>query len=128
MQTKKEEVYEVDKMVGKRLKERRLFMGLSQMELSSQIGVSFQQLQKYEKGKNRISAGKLFYVAKILNTEISYFYSDEEQSQQQLNEDIFGQTIEQRKEAYQLLSSFSKIKDPKIRELIYQFIETSSKG
>ena len=64
----------IDQTVGERIRKRRTDLEISQPELAEQIGVTYQQLQKYENGKNRISAGRLYDIAKILKTSIAYFY------------------------------------------------------
>jgi len=64
----------VDKHVGSRIRERRRELHISQQEISNILGVSYQQLQKYENGNNRISAGRLFLLAHILKIEVGYFY------------------------------------------------------
>ncbi|MDP3495550.1 MAG: helix-turn-helix transcriptional regulator [Hyphomonadaceae bacterium] len=63
-----------DQTVGERIRKRRNDLEISQPELAEQIGVTYQQLQKYENGKNRISAGRLYDIAKVLKTSIAYFY------------------------------------------------------
>ncbi|WP_375628911.1 MULTISPECIES: helix-turn-helix domain-containing protein [unclassified Bartonella] len=65
-----------DILIGKRIRHRRISMGLSQKELGSHLGVSFQQIQKYEKGSNRVSAGCLLEIAKKLAVPITFFYTD----------------------------------------------------
>ena len=67
-------VHPVDLYVGKKLKFRRNILGLSQEQLGKEIGVTFQQIQKYEKGLNRISSGRLYDFAKILNVDIKNFF------------------------------------------------------
>ena len=64
----------VDRHVGRRVQEKRLDLGLSQTALGKAVGVSFQQMQKYEKGQNRISASKLFEIADFLKVDIPYFF------------------------------------------------------
>ncbi|WP_273719322.1 MULTISPECIES: helix-turn-helix transcriptional regulator [Bartonella] len=66
----------IDISIGKRIRHRRISMGLSQKELGSFLGVSFQQIQKYEKGLNRVSAGCLLEIAQKLQVPISFFYAD----------------------------------------------------
>jgi transcriptional regulator with XRE-family HTH domain len=65
-----------DAEVAKRVRALRLQRGLSQTELSDALGVTFQQVQKYERGANRISAGRLFRIAKVLDVPVSFFFSD----------------------------------------------------
>lgn len=64
----------IDKHVSKRLRFLRSSAGVTQKKLADEIGVSFQQLQKYENGKNRISAGRLYAIAKTLNVQVFEFY------------------------------------------------------
>ena len=65
----------LDEYIGKRLKLRRVMLHMSQDELASMIGVTFQQVQKYESGANRISASRLFIIAKVLQVDIAFFYN-----------------------------------------------------
>ena len=64
----------LDAYIGQRIKLRRTILKLSQDEVASMIGVTFQQVQKYENGMNRISAGRLFVLAKVLNVDVSFFF------------------------------------------------------
>ncbi|EJF88496.1 hypothetical protein ME1_00581 [Bartonella vinsonii subsp. arupensis OK-94-513] len=66
----------IDMLIGKRIRHRRISMGLSQKELGSHLSVSFQQIQKYEKGFNRVSAGCLLEIAQKLEVSMSFFYAD----------------------------------------------------
>ena len=60
--------------VGGRIRERRIVLGLTQQQLAEMIGVTYQQAHKYERGINRVSAGRLFEIARALSTPITYFY------------------------------------------------------
>ena len=64
----------IDADVAKRVRALRLQRGLSQNELSDALGVTFQQVQKYERGANRISAGRLFRIAKVLDVPVAFFF------------------------------------------------------
>ncbi len=66
----------VDVHVGARLRMRRAFFGMSQMNLGETIGLTFQQVQKYEKGTNRISASRLFTLSRVLDVPVEYFFDD----------------------------------------------------
>ena len=66
----------IDQIIGRRLRHRRRSMRLSQKDLASSVGVSYQQVQKYERGINRISASRLVFIAEILSVEIGYFTAD----------------------------------------------------
>jgi transcriptional regulator with XRE-family HTH domain len=64
----------VDKYIGKRMRECRLALYMGQAEIASILGVSFQQIQKYEKGINRVSAARLFDICKVLNVSLSSMF------------------------------------------------------
>ena len=65
---------DADRHVGTRIRERRTMLGLSQQQLASMIGVTYQQAHKYERGLNRISAGRLFEIAEVLAVPIAWFF------------------------------------------------------
>ncbi|MGA7117310.1 MAG: helix-turn-helix transcriptional regulator, partial [Hyphomicrobium sp.] len=64
----------IDKHVGERVRMRRMLLGMSQERLGEKLGLTFQQVQKYEKGVNRIGASRLFDLAQVLGVPIQYFY------------------------------------------------------
>jgi transcriptional regulator with XRE-family HTH domain len=64
----------IDDHVGRRIRERRILLGLTQQELGEMIGVTYQQAHKHEHGINRVSAGRLFEIARVLSAPITYFY------------------------------------------------------
>ena len=66
----------VDVYVGGRIRMRRVLLGLSQERFSGLLGMTFQQVQKYEMGRNRVSASRLWDIAQVLKTDINYFYQD----------------------------------------------------
>ncbi|KAF0114178.1 MAG: transcriptional regulator [Rhodospirillaceae bacterium] len=63
-----------DRHVGNWIRERRVMLGLSQQQMADMIGVTYQQAHKYERGINRISAGRLFEIAQVLGVDVSYFF------------------------------------------------------
>lgn len=65
---------DVDRHVGARVRERRIMLGLTQQQLADLIGVTYQQAHKYERGINRVSAGRLFEIAQVLSVPVSYFF------------------------------------------------------
>ncbi|MCB2106938.1 MAG: helix-turn-helix transcriptional regulator [Rhodobacteraceae bacterium] len=73
----------IDIHVGKRVKLRRTLLHISQEQLAGDIGVTFQQVQKYESGHNRISASRLYDISRVLNCPIAYFFED-------INDDTVG--------------------------------------
>jgi transcriptional regulator with XRE-family HTH domain len=64
----------IDDHVGARIRGRRIMLGLTQQQLAEMIGVTYQQAHKYERGINRVSAGRLYEIARALNAPITYFY------------------------------------------------------
>jgi transcriptional regulator with XRE-family HTH domain len=64
----------IDHHIGGRIRERRVMLGLTQQQLAEMIGVTYQQAHKYERGINRVSAGRLFEIARVLSAPITYFY------------------------------------------------------
>jgi transcriptional regulator with XRE-family HTH domain len=65
---------DIDRYVGARMRERRIMLGLTQQQMAELIGVTYQQAHKYEKGINRIAAGRLYTIAQALGVEVSYFF------------------------------------------------------
>jgi transcriptional regulator with XRE-family HTH domain len=65
---------DVDRHVGARVRERRIMLGLTQQQLADLIGVTYQQAHKYERGINRISAGRLYEIAQVLSVQVGYFF------------------------------------------------------
>ena len=64
----------IDNHVGARIRERRIMLGLTQQELAELVGVTYQQTHKYERGINRVSAGRLFEIARVLSVPVGFFY------------------------------------------------------
>ena len=122
----------IDVYVGKRMRLRRQMLDLSQERLASALGLTFQQVQKYERGLNRIGASRLWDAAMVLNVPITYFFDGmgadiHSQSPRHLyGEDLsLGRETSDplfRMENIELITALSKIKNPKtinaIRELI----------
>jgi transcriptional regulator with XRE-family HTH domain len=67
-------IQDVDRHVGVRIRERRVMLGLTQQQLADLIGVTYQQAHKYERGINRVTAGRLFEVARVLSVPVTYFF------------------------------------------------------
>src|ERR1051326_634189 len=65
---------DIDRHVGARVRERRIMMGLTQQQLADLIGVTYQQAHKYERGINRVSAGRLYEIAQVLSVPVGYFF------------------------------------------------------
>ncbi len=121
----------IDIHVGSRVRLKRTMMGLSQEKLGESLGVTFQQVQKYEKGANRIGASRLQQISAILKTPISFFFEDapgygsqateglSEPSSPEYTIDFLATT-----EGLQLNRAFAKIKDPKVRKKIIDLVKS----
>ena len=98
--------------IGARMRTRRRQLGLSQSELADQLGVSFQQVQKYERGANRVAASTLMAAAQALSTSISWLVG-EESSGRDDDDDVFRALS--RPGALEMLQAFNAIADPRAR-------------
>ena len=76
----------IDAHVGARIRARRGLLGMSQKDLGGKVGLTFQQIQKYERGANRIGSGRLFEFSCILDVPISYFFDDMSRSEEHTSE------------------------------------------
>ena len=130
---------QIDVHVGKRLCLRRQLLKMSQNDLAQRLGITFQQVQKYEKGTNRISASRLWDFSQILNVPVGYFFAD-------MNDDVARKSprflqnggldepvsmeqtdIMQQEEALLLVRYFYKIPNAKTREYFLKFLMNLSK-
>lgn len=107
----------VDTVIGIKIHELRISMGLSRQQLAAKIGVTHQQLQKYEKGTNRISAGRLMAIAKALGKTVSYFFDNAEDGQDALPSQHQRMCIE-------VSRNFMKIKSPHHQNAINLLVRT----
>ncbi|MDJ1407401.1 MAG: helix-turn-helix transcriptional regulator [Candidatus Midichloria sp.] len=123
----------VDLHVGAKLREKRRENGVSQDELAKAVGLTFQQVQKYEKGLNRISCSKLHDFAKYLKTDIRYFFQGlddvfhpfAENTSYSLGEVDFDFNKEDiNAEIVELVKAFKSIKDPKVRYNILNLVKS----
>lgn len=104
----------VDHHVGARIRERRTTLGLSQQQLAKMIGVTYQQAHKYERGLNRISAGRLFEIAQVLDVPVSYFFEG-------LQPGSEAQPVTQRQRMFlELARNFALIDNDKHQEALSQ--------
>nr|WP_281417470.1 helix-turn-helix transcriptional regulator [Plastoroseomonas hellenica] len=104
----------VDQHIAARLRERRLVMGLSQADLAALIGVSYQQLQKYETAENRIAAGRLYEIARSLRTPVAWFYEGLERWE--VHWSAHHPLVQE------LVQSFSQIEDEAQQQAVIQMI------
>jgi transcriptional regulator with XRE-family HTH domain len=117
----------IDVYVGARLRMRRMMLGMSQGKLGQLLGVTFQQIQKYEKGTNRISASRLKQAAEVLDTSIDFFLEGAPAQPTSAGgfaelSPPFDVTFLATTEGFQLNRAFLKIRDPKVRRRIVDLV------
>ena len=127
----KKQASPVDAHVGHRVRLQRMLIGMSQERLGELLGLTFQQVQKYEKGINRIGAGRLFEVAQILGVPIGFFYKDVEAGTKAggfADGDEPPPVMEflSSGEGLQLTLAFMRIKDMKVRRSIVDLVRSLS--
>ena len=126
----------VDVYVGQRLRQRRTLMGISQTELGEAVGLSFQQIQKYERGANRVGASRLFEFSRILDVPIEFFF-DEMPKAEKVGKgenrnagmsDTAQAEIKNnpmaRRETLELVRAYYKIPDEDVRKRLYELIRS----
>jgi len=126
----KKQANPVDIQVGNRVRIRRMLIGMSQERLGELLNLTFQQVQKYEKGVNRIGAGRLFDVSRILGVPIDYFYDGvaAQLGQEGFAEESAPPVMEfvSSGEGLQLSLAFMKIKDAKVRKRVLDLVKSLS--
>ena len=131
----------VDIHIGNRIRLKRQILGWSQEYLAQMLGITFQQVQKYEKAQNRISGSRLYDFASLLGVDVNFFYQDmpqniAKQSPRYVsttatptgNEDIVGGKFDELKSerALKLLHIFLKINNPKVADKLFELLEVLS--
>ncbi|MCH1426201.1 MAG: helix-turn-helix domain-containing protein [Alphaproteobacteria bacterium] len=127
----------IDMHVGKRVRLRRTLLGMSQEQLGTELNITFQQLQKYERGGNRISASRLWDIGQILDVPISYFFDDMSQDTMKRSPRRIGrggEVINQhgdqmrdpmaRRETLELVRTYYTIEKPIVRKRILEMVKS----
>ena len=128
----------VDVHVGSRMRQRRTLLGMSQSKVGDAVGLTFQQIQKYERGSNRISSSRLYEFAKVLDVPVSYFF-DEMPSNALSGRPMSGRgrkgfgeagtPFEQEKdplikrETLELVRAYYKIREGRVRKRIFEMVK-----
>jgi transcriptional regulator with XRE-family HTH domain len=102
----------IDVHVGSRIRLRRTLLGLSQERLGEALGLTFQQVQKYESGVNRVSASRLFDLSRVLNVPIGFFFDD------------VPDVVLSRRETLELVGAYYRIIDPAVRKHVSDLIKS----
>lgn len=125
----------IDRHVGTRIRGRRVGLRISQTKLGQAIGVTFQQIQKYESGTNRVGASNLFKIAQSLGVEVSFFFQGMDTDvgttetgiavglADQPPAPFYGNPMNSR-EAFELMHNYYRIADPTVRKRLFQLVKT----
>jgi len=121
----------IDHLVGQRLRWRRRELKLTQEQLGEKLGLTFQQVQKYEKGVNRISAGRLYEMSTVLDIPILYFYEGAEDylalpSNVREDNQPAAPLPQLDQEAMELLAAFQQIEDEELRKSLLSTIKAAA--
>ncbi len=125
----------VDIHVGARVRQRWVLLGMNQTKLGDALGMSFQQVQKYESGTNRISAGKLFKISQVFDVSIEHFFEDipaavaasspaGKKSGKAKKPPSYEPNPMHRRETLELVRAYYEIEDAKIRKRVYELTTT----
>lgn len=123
-----------DQLFGNRVRARRMLLGMSQEKLGDALGITFQQVQKYEKGTNRISASRLEDIAKALDTTVGYFFGTGRQRDKHAsgvadNEPPpYVADLPLSSEGFSLVRAFARIKDAKVRKRFVALAQALATG
>jgi len=129
----------IDIHVGNKLRLRRTLLGLSQERLGDEVGLTFQQIQKYERGANRVGASRLYQFSRILDVPVAFFFEDmpneirshegqmdwglSDEKQDELAPDPMA-----RRETLELVRAYFRIADPKVRNCLFDLTKALAKG
>ncbi|MBN9527974.1 MAG: helix-turn-helix domain-containing protein [Alphaproteobacteria bacterium] len=120
-------LHPLNQKVGAKVRERRILLGMSQRQLADAIGLTFQQVQKYENGTNRIDAARLAALSQALNVPPQWFFHDlgdtETVKAPTLPVDIDETDELARRETLTLIRAFNRIKDPEKRERLIELVQ-----
>lgn len=125
----------IDAFVGEKVRLRRCALGMSQTKLANELGLTFQQVQKYESGANRIGAGRIFQISQILGVPMPYFFEDVPQSLRDSKVSVddmeemespldLGSSRSIRRETLELIKSYISIQDENVRTQLRNLMRT----
>ncbi len=123
----------IDVHVGSRVRLRRMLVGMSQEKLGEMLGLTFQQIQKYEKGANRIGASRLYQIAQILGVSVQFFFDDIPQEHAMTQDEgmaddpaPFVMDFVSSAEGLQLNRSYTRISDAQVRKRLLELVKSLS--
>ena len=124
---------EIDAHVGRRVRLRRTLLGMSQTALGEAVGITFQQIQKYERGFNRIGSGRLYQIAEVLDVPVPFFFDDmtpdvARRPPGETGNQVAGGEEDQmlRRETLEVVRAYYRISDPRNRRRAREFVKLIS--
>lgn len=112
----------IDMLVGRNIRVQRLARGMSQEALADALGITFQQVQKYEKGTNRVGSGRLFRIAGLLDVPVNTFFEGAPANDQSPSPGSPHSLISE-PQPFRLVNAFARIEDPAVRSSIVDLVE-----
>lgn len=135
---KKGRANSIDEYVGLQLRQRRALLGFSQEKLAEKVGITFQQIQKYENGANRVSASRLYEFSKVLEIPVNFFFDNYGSNE---NNMAFGLSdnaqegfegpqddILKKKETLELIRVYYSIENPKLRKDLFKLVKSMAEN
>ena len=128
----------IDVHVGSRIRLRRTLLGMSQEKLGDAIGLTFQQVQKYERGANRVSSSRLFDLTRVLDVPVSYFFDEMSASISARSPGRLSGTVEQKplafepdpmvkRETLELVRAYYRLTDARVRTRVFELTKSLAK-
>jgi len=131
----------IDVHVGNRMRMRRIMLGMSQQTLAAHVGLTFQQVQKYERGTNRMGASRLWDMSNVLDVPITFFFEDMPEAiasnSPRLRAGVCDTTPPEiefesdpmaKRETLELARAYYKIRDPKVRKQVFELVKAQAKS
>ncbi len=112
----------LDVHVGRRVLVRRTMLGMTQTELAGSVGLTFQQMQKYESGMNRMGSSRLWELSGVLDVPVMYFFEGLDDAQSKGGEDTLT-----KRESLQLVRAYYRIKSVKVRQQLFELVKAVAK-
>ncbi len=121
----------VDVHVGMRMRQRRALLGMSQTALANAVGLTFQQIQKYERGTNRMGASRLYEFAKVLDVPVPFFFDEmtpaiagEKRKPGRPRVEPDDMDVSTKRETLELVRAYYKIRNPQVRSHVRNLVQT----
>lgn len=129
----------IDMHVGARLRQRRTLLGMSQERLADSLGITFQQVQKYERGANRVGSSRLFDVARVLDVPVAYFFEEMSagvasktpsrlRGLSESRSEPFELDPMAKRETLELVRAYYRITDPVVRKRVFELTKSLGKS